>query len=94
MALVVKDPLVNAGDLRDTSLILESGAVRNVPLEEGMATQSSISCLENSMDRRAWRAAVYRVSKSQTLLKQFSTYARKVKETDPTWSQNQLCPVT
>ena len=27
------------------------------PLEEGMATHSS-SCLENPMDRGAWRAAV------------------------------------
>ena len=26
------------------------------PLEEGMATQSSYSCLEKSMDRRAWWA--------------------------------------
>ena len=28
------------------------------PLEEGMATHSSISCLENPMDRGAWRATV------------------------------------
>ena len=32
------------------------------------------SCLENPMDRGAWRAAVCRVAKSQTRLKQFSTY--------------------
>ena len=35
------------------------------PLEEGMATHS-ISCLENSMDRGAWRATVHRVAKSRT----------------------------
>ena len=35
-------------------------------LEEGMVTHSSISCLENSMDRGAWRATVYRATKSQT----------------------------
>ena len=38
-------------------------------LEEGMVTHSSISCLENSMDRGAWRATVYRATKSQTWLK-------------------------
>ena len=27
------------------------------PLEEGMATHSSISCLENPMDGRAWWAS-------------------------------------
>ena len=40
------------------------------PLEEGMATHSGhgnplrYSCLENSMDRRAWQAIVYRVAQS------------------------------
>ena len=29
------------------------------PLEEGIATHSSISCLENPMNRGAWRAIVY-----------------------------------
>ena len=38
MALVVKNPSVNAGDLRDTGLIPELGR----PLEKGMATHSSI----------------------------------------------------
>ena len=39
------------------------------PLEKGMATHSSIlSCLENPMDRGAWRSLVHRVSKSQTQL--------------------------
>ena len=37
------------------------------PLEKGMATHSS-SCLENSMDRGAWRATVHRVTKSWTQL--------------------------
>ena len=37
------------------------------PLEEGMATHSSVlSCLENPMVRGAWGAAVHRVTKSQT----------------------------
>ena len=34
------------------------------PLEKGMATHSSISCLENSMDKGAWWATVHGVAKS------------------------------
>ena len=34
-------------------------------LEEGMATHAH-SCLENPMDKGAWRATVHRVAKSQT----------------------------
>ena len=33
------------------------------PLEEGMATHSSILGLENPMDRGTWRAAEHRVAK-------------------------------
>ena len=33
-----------------------------------MATQLQYSCLENSMDRGAWQAAVLRVTKSWTQL--------------------------
>ena len=40
------------------------------PLENGMATHSSIlensSCLENSMDRGAWWTTVHGVAKSRT----------------------------
>ena len=39
------------------------------PLQEGMETHSSISCLENPMDKGAWRATVHRVAKSRTQLK-------------------------
>ena len=39
---------------------------REDPLEEGMATHSSNSCLENPMDRGAWQATVYRVTQSGT----------------------------
>ena len=45
-------------------------------LEKGMATHSSYSCLENPMDRGAWRATVLRVTKSQTRLKRLSTQMR------------------
>ena len=36
------------------------------PLEKGMATHSSISCLENPKDRGAWQANVHRAAKSRT----------------------------
>ena len=45
------------------------------PLEEGMATYSSIFALENLMDRGAWQTRVHRVTQTQTQLKQLSTHA-------------------
>ena len=45
-----------------TSLGLED------PLEEGVATHSSILAWRISMDRGAWRATVHRVAKSQRRL--------------------------
>ena len=38
------------------------------PLEEGMATNSSIVAWRIPMDKGAWRAAVYGVAGSQTRL--------------------------
>ena len=38
------------------------------PLEEGMATHSSIIAWRIPMDRRAWRATVHGVAKSWTQL--------------------------
>ena len=56
-------------DVRDVDLLLDWVD----PLEEGMATQSSLdSCLENPMDRGAWQATVHRVAKSWTWLKWLS----------------------
>ena len=39
------------------------------PLEEGMATHSTILAWRIPMDRGAWRATVYGVAKSQTRLR-------------------------
>ena len=36
------------------------------------------SCLENHIDRGAWRATVHRVAKGQTRLKQLSTHAHGI----------------
>ena len=42
------------------------------PLEEGMATHSSILAWKIPMDRGAWRATVHRIAKSWTRLKRLS----------------------
>ena len=65
VALVVKNPPGNAGNIRDTGLIpglgRSPGAGNDNPLQ--------YSCLENPLDRGAWQAAVHKVTKSQTRLK-------------------------
>ena len=70
VALVVKNSHANAGDIRDTSSIPGSwrspGGGRENPLQ--------CSCLENPMDRGAWRAIVHRVTQSQTQLKWLGTH--------------------
>ena len=71
VALVVKNPLANAGDVRDLSCISGLGRFPG----GGHGNPLQYSCLENPMDRGAWRATVHRVSKSQTQLKQLSTHA-------------------
>ena len=53
----------NLPAMRDTQVRSRG---REDPLEEGITTHSSISCLENSMDTRAWQATVHAVAKSQT----------------------------
>ena len=55
-----KESACNTGDL---SSILGSGR----SLGEGNGYPLQYSCLENSMDRGAWRATVHGVTKSQTL---------------------------
>jgi len=67
---VVKNPLVNARDIRDVGSI--SGLGRSPAGRHGNPLQ--YSCLENPMDRGAWQAMVHRVAKSQTQLKQFSMH--------------------
>ena len=62
MALAVKNPPANAGDVRDASLISGSGG----PPGGEHRNPLQCSCLENSMDREVWWATVYGVTKSQT----------------------------
>ena len=61
---VVRNSPANAGDTRDTGLI--PGLGRSLGVGNGNPLQ--YSCLENSMDREAWRAVVHGVTKSRTQL--------------------------
>ena len=65
MALVVKSPSVNAGDIRDVGSI--PGWGRSPGVEKGYPLQ--YSCLENPMDRGTWWATVHGVTKSWIQLK-------------------------
>ena len=67
---MVKNPSVNAGDIRDMGLIPGSGR----SYEEGNGNPLQYFCLENPVDRGAWRATAHGVTKSRTRLKQFSTW--------------------
>ena len=70
VALVIKNPPPNAGDLRDVGSISRlgrsPGEIHGKPLQ--------CSCLENLMDRAGWRATVHRVAKSWTRMKQVSMH--------------------
>ena len=57
---MVKNPPAKAGDRRDSGSI--PGSVRSPGGGHGNPLQ--YSCLENPMDRGAWRAMVYRVGKN------------------------------
>ena len=69
--LVIKNLPVNAGDVRDPGSILGLGRSPG----EGNGNPLQYSCLENPMNREAWRATVHNVTQSQTRLKQFSIQA-------------------
>jgi len=62
VALVVKNLPANTEDIRDTGSIPGSGRSPG----EGNANPVQYSCLENPMDRGAWRAIVHGVGKSRT----------------------------
>ena len=62
VALVVKGPPAIAGNIRDADSIPGSG----ISPGGGHGNPLQYSCLENSMDRRAWWATVHGATKSQT----------------------------
>ena len=65
VALVVKNPPANEGDVRDVGSIPGSGRSPG----GGHGNPLQYSCLENPMDRGAWQAMVHRVTKYWTWLK-------------------------
>ena len=59
---MVKNPPVNAGDMRDLGSIPGSGRSPG----GGNGNPLQYSCLENPMDRGAWWATVHGVAESDT----------------------------
>ena len=59
---VVKNPPAHAGDVRDAGSIPRSGRSPG----EGTGSPLQYSCLENSLDRGAWRAAGHGVTETDT----------------------------
>ena len=55
MALVVKNLLADAGDIRNSGSIPGSGRYPG----GGHGNRLQYSCLENPLDREAWRATVH-----------------------------------
>ena len=68
LALVVKNRPANAGDVGSIP-----GSQRSPGGGHGNPIQ--YSCLENPMNRGAWRPTVHGVAKNQTQLKRLSTHA-------------------
>ena len=64
VALVVKNPPANAGDIKDVGSIPGLGRSPG----EGHGNPLQYSFLENSKDRGAWQTTVHGVAKSQTQL--------------------------
>ena len=62
LALVVKNPSANVGDIRNAGLIPGSGRAPG----GGHGNPLQFSCLENPMDRGAWWATVHGVMQSHT----------------------------
>ena len=62
VAQMVKNPTANAGAVREAGLTPGLGGSPG----GGHSNAPQYSCLENPMDRGAWRATVHTVTKSRT----------------------------
>ena len=67
----VKNLSAITGDIRDTGSFPGWGRSPG----GGYGNPLQHSCLDNPMDRKVWWARIHGITKSQTLLKQLSTYA-------------------
>ena len=84
---MVKNLPVNAGDVRDTSSLPESG--RNSGGTNGNPPQCS--CLVHSMDKGAWQAKVQEVSESQRQLSELGMGVLEVRTTARNWVLKSYC---
>ena len=71
VALVVKNPPANAGDLKDVGSIPGLGRSSG----GGHGNPFQYSCLENPMNREAWQAMVHRVTKILIQVRRLSIHA-------------------
>ena len=78
---MVKNPPANAGNIRDTDWIPRSG--RSPRGRHGNPLQ--YCCLENAMDRGAWKTIVHRVAKSWTWLKRLSMHRLATRIQESNW---------
>ena len=74
VVLAVRNPPANAGDERDADSVPGSGRFSEV----GNGNLLQYSCLENSMNRGAWRATAHGATKSQTQLKNKNIYTNRM----------------
>ena len=70
MTVVEKNPSVKVGDIRDVHLNRGLGRFCGGRQDNPF----HYSCLRNPMDRGAWRATVYVLTKNQTRLKLLGTH--------------------
>ena len=68
MALLVKNPPANSGDIRDMGLIPGSGRSPG----GGHGDPLQYFCLENPMDRGAWQDTVHGVTKEPDMTEQLN----------------------
>ena len=84
VAKLVKSPPANAGDTRDMDSIPGSGRSPGV----GNGNPFQYSCLGNPMDRGAWRATTYGVTKEPDMTECACTQASPPRIVDAVSTQN------
>ena len=80
---MVTNARASAGDAKESILGSIGGSGRSPG--EGHGSPCQYSCLEDPMDRGAWRAMVHKIAKSRTQLKRLSMHALKISVGLPRW---------